>query len=52
MITVFLLEGVYNVYTRYFIEYEDKKIRKWNQVIRKIGTGRYHKNNYTGKTTF
>src|SRR5215207_9799748 len=41
-----------DMYTRYFIEHEDKKIRKWNQVIRKIGTGRYRKNKYTGKTTF
>jgi len=44
--------GPNHVNTRYFIEYEDKKIRKWNQVIRKIGTGRYRKNKYTGKTTF
>ena len=33
-------------------DYEDKKIRKWDQVIRKIGTGRYRKNKYTGETTF
>ena len=33
-------------------DYEDKKIRKWNQVIRKIGTGRYRKNKYTSETTF
>ena len=44
--------GPNHLNTRYFIEHEDKKIRKWNQVIRKIGTGRYRKNKYTGKTSF
>ena len=44
--------GPNHVNTRYFLEYEDKKIRKWNQVIRKIGTGKYRKNKYTGKTVF
>jgi hypothetical protein len=45
--------GPNHVNTRYFIEHEDKKIRKWNQVIRKIGVRQpYRKNKYTGKTIF
>ena len=39
----------------------DRSLEKWSEkcdkaadlsVIRKIGTGRYRKNKYTGKTTF
>src|SRR5215204_3394521 len=37
--------------TKWFLNQEDRKIRKWNQTITKIGTGKYRKNKYTGKTT-
>jgi hypothetical protein len=43
--------GPNHVNTRRIIEYEDKKIRKWNQTIRKIGTGKYRKNKYTQVST-
>ena len=38
--------------TKWFLDKEDREIKKWNQTIMKIGTGQYRKNKYYGKTTF
>ena len=46
--------GPNHLNTRYFIIYEDKKIRAWNQTVKKLGLARqpYRKNKYTGRTLF
>jgi hypothetical protein len=44
--------GPNHINTRYFLEYEDKKIRAWNQTAKKFGVGPYRNNKYTNKTPF
>jgi hypothetical protein len=38
--------------TRYFLQQEERNIRAWNQAAKKLGTGPYRKNKYTGRTPF
>jgi hypothetical protein len=44
--------GPKHVNTRYFLEYEDKMIRAWNQAAKDFGIGPYRKNRYTGRHLF
>jgi hypothetical protein len=38
--------------TRDFFQKEERNIRAWNQAAKKLGTGPYRKNKYTGRTPF
>src|SRR5918996_4778476 len=44
--------GPNHLNTRSFIDYEDKMIRAWNQMTRKVGVGPYRRNKYTGRIPF
>lgn len=44
--------GPNHVYTRYFLEHEDKQIRAWNKAAKEFRVGPYRKNKYTGRRHF
>ncbi|HKG30843.1 MAG TPA: hypothetical protein VKA91_06190 [Nitrososphaeraceae archaeon] len=50
--TLSKIYGPNHVNTRYFLEHEYRKIRKWNKTARKFGVGPYRKNKYSGRTLF
>jgi hypothetical protein len=41
--------GPNHITTRSFLQYEDKRIRAWNQMAKRLGVGPIRKNEYTGK---